>query len=423
MNKKAVIAVVVVAVMVIAASAVLFMDGGDDKSNTVMTDFAGQEVVPVNNLDDGIIAVGQDSFRWVTYFGLADKCIMVDQNDMSNFLGKSFMYYGRALVDIEGSATVSPGEEARVYFTHTNCGITDDDVATIIDLKPSILVVPEGFYTDYKNQMKAIENSGINTVAIGYIYTFLEKDTFELTDSLVKQIDILSTALGMEERGKELNAAFNDTVSDIRSYASKVTEKRTGYIGGAAYNGAHDVSSSLEYYIPMELANVTNIIAGTANYDGSGVKEYSAQRIASGLEDDTILFLDASGYSMNGTANAAGILKMFSGHDAYLIAPYIWTGVNYDSVFVDALQILRYAYGDDVITEDQLSAEIDKVYERFYGSADSTRNIDYLNNKDVPLPSEGTSIFEDMNAVYSIVKGNPIYGMVTIDSEGRMTVA
>lgn len=421
MDQKGIIAIVIVAILAVAGASVLLMDG-KTAPNLENKDFANQDIVPVDNLDNGVVAIGQDSFRWATYFGIADKCVMVDQNDMSNFLGKSFMYYGRALVDIENSATTTPGDDARKYFTHTNCGITSEDVRTILELKPSIVIVPEGFYDDYKNEMRALEESGVNTVAIGYIYTFLDQGTFEITDALERQIDVLSKALGLEERGSELKKAFSDTVSDIRGYASKVTDRRTAYVGGVAYDGAHDISSSLPFYLPMALANVDNIIGGTADYSGSGVKEYSAVTIAKNLEDDTILFMDASGYSQNTSANAEGILKMFSGHDAYLIAPYIWTGINYDSVFVDAFQILRCAYGDDVITEAQLSEEIDEVYERFFGTSDSNRNIDYLNKKDVPLPEEGTSIFEDMSNVYNIVKGNPIYGEVVIGSDGKTTV-
>lgn len=199
MDQKGIIAIVIVAILAVAGASVLLMDG-KTAPNLENKDFANQDIVPVDNLDNGVVAIGQDSFRWATYFGIADKCVMVDQNDMSNFLGKSFMYYGRALVDIENSATTTPGDDARKYFTHTNCGITSEDVRTILELKPSIVIVPEGFYDDYKNEMRALEESGVNTVAIGYIYTFLDQGTFEIADALERQIDVLSKALGLEER-------------------------------------------------------------------------------------------------------------------------------------------------------------------------------------------------------------------------------
>ena len=210
--QKSIVAIIIVAVIIVAGVGVYFFTSAsdDDETNTVNTDFAGQEIVPVSDLDVGIVAVGQDSFRWMTYFGLADKCVMVDQNDMTNYLGKTFMYVGRAQVDIDGgdSAKLSDADAARKYFTHSNCAITTEDVKTIIELKPSIVVVPAKFYTDYRNEMAAIENSGINTIAIGEIYTFLDSKTFMITDDLEKQIDVLSKALGQEKRGKELKEAF-----------------------------------------------------------------------------------------------------------------------------------------------------------------------------------------------------------------------
>ncbi len=423
--QKSIAAIIIVAVIVVAGVGVYFFTSGseNDEPNTANTDFAGQEIVPVDNLDNGIVAVGQDSFRWMTYFGLADKCVMVDQNDMTNYLGKTFMYVGRAEVNIDGadSAKLTNDDPARKYFTHSNCAITSDDVKTIIELKPSIMVVPVGFYTDYRNEMAAIEKAGINTLAIGYIYTFLDSKTFAITDDLNKQIDILSKALGQEKRGNELKAAFEEIVNDLKSISGNVTEKKTAYIGSVSYNGAHGINSSLSYYLPFELANVTNIIGGSADYDGSGVKEYSASTIKNGIKEDTILFVDASGYSANNDNTSLGILKMFEGHDAYLIAPYIWTGINYESVFIDAYQILRYAYGDSVITESQMNEKIDHVYDLFFGTHESNRNISEFSKYTVPLPEEGTTIFEDMNSMYQVAKKNPIYGEISIDSNGNMS--
>lgn len=428
--QKSIAAIIIVAVIVVAGVGVYFFTSGSDNNepNTANTDFAGQEIVPVDNLDNGIVAIGQDSFRWMTYFGLADKCVMVDQNDMTNYLGKTFMYVGRAEVDIDGadSAKLTGDDAARKYFTHENVGITSDDVKTIIELKPSIMVVPAGFYTDYRNEIAAIEKAGINTLAIGEIYTFLDSKTFAITDDLEKQIDVLSKALGEEKRGNELKAAFKEVVNDLKTLSGKVTEKRTAYVGSVSYSGAHDVSTSLSYYLPFELANVTNIIGGSADYNGSGVKEYAASTIKNGIKEDTILFVDASGYSVNNNNTAQGILKMFEGHDAYLIAPYIWTGINYESVFVDAYQILRYAYGDSVITEDQMNEKINHVYDLFFGTHESNRNISEFGTKTpytVPLPEKGTGIFEDMNEFYKDAKGNPIYGEISIDSNGKMSIA
>ena len=143
MDKKALIAIAAVAILLIAGVGVFVATSDDDSDKKEPTealkDFAGQDVVPVENLDRGIVAVGQDTFRWVTMFGLADKCVMVDQNDMSNFLGKSFMYIGRAQVDIANSNTVTPDDDTRKHFTHSNCAVTAEDVSMIIKLNPSIV--------------------------------------------------------------------------------------------------------------------------------------------------------------------------------------------------------------------------------------------------------------------------------------------
>lgn len=425
MDSKTLSLVGIVIIVIALAGAFLLMNNGTGDGpggNDVLRDFADQPVEPVENLEDGIVAVGQDSFRWVTYFGLADKCVMVDQNDMTNYLGKSFMYVGRAQVDIEGgdSAKLTDNDPARKYFTHTNCGITGDDVRTILELKPSILVVPASFYSDYKNEMKTIETQGINTVAIGYIYTFLKEGTLEITDDLEKQIDVLSTAFGMKDRGDELKNAFKTLVQDCLALTASITEKRTAFIGSLAYNGAHGISSSIPYYIPFELAGLKNILSDKTDYTGSGVKQYQASEIAKGIRNDTVLFIDASGYSSNSDNESKGILSMFEGKDAYLVAPYIWTGINYDTIFIIAYQMMNYVYGDAILSDSQLKEKMENVYELFYGTSDSNRNISEF-TYNAPLPEEGTCIFDDMNALYTKAKGNPITGKVTIDEDGNMT--
>lgn len=428
MANTKIVSLAVVAILVIAGiAAVVMMNDRDDDSNNATKDFAGQEIVPVKNLDNGIVAVGQDSMRWVTYFGLADKCVMVDMNDMSNYLGKSFMYIGRAVVNIEGgdSATLTGSDAARMYFTHTNCGITDEDVKTILKLKPSIMVVPNEFYNDYALQMKTLESEGINTVAISNIYTFLEKDTLKPTDNLIKQIDILSKALDQPQKGKDLKNAFNYLLDDLAKLRSKIKadEVKTAYVGALAYNGAHGLDSSISYYMPMELAGVKNIMSGTVNYEGSGVKTYSASDIASKMDKDTILLVDASGYFKNDTNESKGIAKLFQGHDAFIVADYIWTGMNFDTIFVDAYQILRYAYGDDVLTESELDEKISQVYKLFYGTDKSNRNISTFKSYTVDLPGKDTTIFEDMNAFHLVARHNPIFGTVSIDSDGNLSYA
>ena len=82
MVDKKVIAIAAVAILAIAGVSAFMVVGNNDDGPKADTDFAGKNLEVVDNLDGGIVAVGQDSFRWMTYFGLADKCVMVDQNDI-----------------------------------------------------------------------------------------------------------------------------------------------------------------------------------------------------------------------------------------------------------------------------------------------------------------------------------------------------
>lgn len=406
MKTNAVIAVALVAIIIVAgAAAVLTMNGGDESTET---DFAGYEIKPVSDLDSGIVAVGQDSFRWMTYFGLASKCVMVDMNDKTNYMGKSFMYVGKAQA-MEANKDLK--------FTSSNCAITPEDVRTIINLKPSIVIVPAEMESSCSQEMAGLREAGLNIYHIANIYTFLENGTFELTSDMVMQIDGLGKVLNMKDRAESIKEFVKDTVSDILSLSGTVTDdkKRTGYIGAIAYNGAHGIDSSTTYYMPFELAGVKNIMTtDSSDVDSnSRVGTYSAKTIKEKMKDDTILFIDATGAFKCTTETDKGIMQLFADHEAYMACPYIWTGMNFENVLVGAYQIMHDVYG--LLSDDELEDRIDEIYEGFLGSSDSLRSE---TASGVPAPEKGTSVYDDMSDLYEQRRGNPIYGKISVSESG-----
>ena len=411
------IAIGVVAVLAIAGVGyAIYAMGGDDNNGIVGedVDFVGRSIQPVENVDDGIVAIGQDSFRWMTYFGLADKCVMIDTNDRTNFMGKAFMYIGRALADVS--------ETDLNDYTHANCAITAGDVSHIMSIEPSVVVVPEGFYTDYANEYKSLVDYGLNVVSIGYIYTFLEPGTFEITERMNAQIDLLSNVFSNvldTDRGQELKDGINSTVSDIRAMAGTVTTQKSAYIGAIAYNGAHGTDSSMTYYMPFALAGIRNIMDdGTYSLVGSDVKTFSATTIKEKITSDTILFLDGTGIYMCTDNTSKGIIQLFEGHEAYVACPYIWTGMNFESVLISAYQVMKDAYG--TLTQAQFEAKVNAIHDLFLG--------DHISNRDIvasttPVPAAGTTVYQDMNNLYMTMRGNPISGAITIASDGTLSFA
>ncbi|MGN1044664.1 MAG: hypothetical protein ACI4Q9_01750 [Candidatus Methanomethylophilaceae archaeon] len=404
MVDKKVLSLAVVAILVVAglsAFAVMGNNGGSDDN----TDFAGMEIKVADNLDKGIVAVGQDSFRWVTYFGLADKCVMVDMNDKTNYMGKAFMYVGKAQ-----ALSAHPD----LKFTSTNCGVIPDDVKTIINLDPSIVIVPADFESKYPQEMDSLRAAGLNIFHIGYIYTFLEEETFKITSDLEKQIDTMAKVLKKEERGEELKNLINNTVSDILSIRSGITEARTGYIGALAYNGAHGLDSSINYYMPFALAGIENIMEDAVGGvdENSKVGTFSATSIKERIQADTVLFIDGTGIYTCTTNTDKGIMDLFSGHEAYVACPYIWTGMNYENVLVGAYQILHDVYG--LLTDEELKQKVDAVYEGFLGSSDSLRNE---TASGVPVSETTISVYDDMNRLYEVRRGNPIHGAISVSGD------
>jgi ABC-type Fe3+-hydroxamate transport system, periplasmic component len=406
MQKNSTTTIIVVMIVVIAAiGAGLFFTMSNSKDNGVIgtdVDFVGRPIVPVENLDNGIAAPGQDSFRWMTYFGLADECVFVDTNDRTNFMGKSFMYVGQAQAQVDFNNLDD--------FTHANCNLTPQDVAHLLAIKPSLVVVPEGFMQSCRNEVDALIEGGLNVVFFGYIYAFLEPETFEITERLDQNINLLSKVLNMKDRGDEIKKFINDTVSDIRGISSTVTEanKKSGYIGALAYNGAHGSDSSTTFFIPFELAGVRNIMANeVVKVTESGVVTFSATAIKENMDANTILFLDATGMASCGDNTSKGIIELFKGHDNFVSFPYIWTGINYENVLIAAYQIMHDAYG--LLTDAQLEAKINAVYDGFLGSHTSNREV---TASTVAPPAPNTSIYEDTDSLYMARNNTHVYGVL-----------
>ena len=113
-----------------------------------------------------------------------------------------------------------------------------------------------------------------------------------------------------------------------------------------------------------------------------------------------------------------GILELFSGHDAYISYPYIWTGINYESVLICAYQILHDVYG--LLTDEQLKEKVDNVNAKFLGSSESNRQ-ETTTKSNIPVPAAHTSIYDDESAVYKGFRGNNTHGKVTINADGTIS--
>lgn len=408
MKSGTMVVVALVAILVVSGAVSFVFMRNSDVSLDEDRDFAGYEIKPVENLDNGIVVSGVGAFRWVTYFGLADKVIMADMNDSTNYLGKAFMYVGK------GQALAAHSD---LKFTSENGKISSSDVEFILNSKPSLVIVPATEEVENKTVIDAIRGAGINVYCIGEIYSFITEGSLTISSDFIKQINGLAKVLGMKERGEEIKKVVNDTLDDLESLRGKIDNRRSGYIGALSYGGARGVNSSIQYYMPFALAGIDNVmdgVEGTIN-PGSNVGTFSADKIASHINKDTILFLDATGMQFSaGDNESKGILKLFSGNTAFIACPYIWTGLNFENVLVGAYQIMHDVYG--LMSDEELSEKIDSVYRGFLGTSDSTRT----ENSGAPAPTEKTSVYDDMNAVFMSKRGNPIHGTITISESGEI---
>lgn len=100
MSKNAIIAIIAAAVIIIAAAgAYVLTQSGSDNNETAkdktVTDSEGREVTVPKNLDNGIITVGWNVLKVLSYFDAHEKVIEVD------FQGTQPIYGRRSCLSLQ----------------------------------------------------------------------------------------------------------------------------------------------------------------------------------------------------------------------------------------------------------------------------------------------------------------------------------
>ena len=282
----------------------------------VMTDMRGRGVTVPAEIN-GIIALGANSLRLLTYFDSVDKVIAVEDT--------------------------GPAREKTVHgFFH---------LATYRIAYPGLRELPSiGSSENHEAIIAAAPDIVFSsTVDVGRldqlqetlaIPVFAIDADVELNDPerFLDQFRIVGRALGEEARVEELVAGIEGILDDLAARAALVSAQKTAYAGGMMYYGPADLLRTTGDYVPFDDTGTLNVMptnpAGNRQPYMTEIEELIAA-------DPDYIFIDAAnvGLSMDSYRSHRAVLDervtAFANRDVYTTLVYKYYGTNWENQIIN----------------------------------------------------------------------------------------
>lgn len=190
-------------------------------------------------------------------------------------------------------------------------------------------------------------------------------------DYLFASLDVMAEVVGKQARAKAVKEFFGTRIEDLSLRCKEVpeSERLSVFIGGVAFKGVQDFSSTEPAYPPFVFTHARNLAADkTATATRLKVSKVAKEKI---LEwDPDRLFLDLSSLQVGDGGGALHELKSDPAYRSlsavragyvYGVLPYNSYSTNYGSALANAYFIGKTLYPDRFTDVDPV-AEADTIY-------------------------------------------------------------
>lgn len=203
------------------------------------------------------------------------------------------------------------------------------------------------------------QKTGIPVIALNYGDLDNQKPVFYEALRLTAQV------LNKQQRAEKLITTIETLITELRERTKDISKTETVYVGGVGYRGAHGITSTEPDYAPFRYVNAKNVADEIALEHAFIEKEKLIQ-----WNPDKI-FIDTSGYSlvMNDLApgsTLARTLKAVKNKQLYVLLPYNWYTINFETVLANAFYIGKALYPEQFKDIDP-EIKADQIYAAFVG--------------------------------------------------------
>jgi len=403
MNQK-VIAVVAIAIIAVVAVGVYLAlgQGGTEEKGTggeTFTDAVGREVVAPENLDNGIVAIGSiGPLRILSMFESASKVIECDKGDVTDKKnGRGYSY-------------AWPYDQLTSY--HDDNKLESATVDKIAQLKPSLVIVGNNVYSNYKDNVDILAKACTVVVLHNQTMATMWDDNNKLEATLKFNIELVGNMVNEAKRAKEVISGIEGIMDDIRSL--KGQSDVNVYVAGVTISGSNTLNTTFPTYLPFKLIGANNAYKGgsTDSRVTINVEDLANKAVV----DVDMIVIDPSSSDKVKEIDSQNFLKYFYGLNndddplndvaMFVTVPIVWDSINYDCALASAYYIEYLLFG--TLTQNQVVEKIENIFKVFYGSHGTdvySKMITFFegksadNNVEFPLLAE--VVITEKDGVYS----------------------
>ena len=294
-----------------------------------------------------VIASGPGALRFIAYMKVTEKLCGVENIEyklQQNF----FRPYWYAVKDkIRKLPVIGEGGPGKMpYFER------------IILTKPDIIIAV-GFT---KRQVDLIEEK-TKTPVVLVNYGSLGN----LNGKFENSIKILGRIFNKKQRSKELLAYFNLLKKDLEKRTANIKNVKKVYVGGVAYKGLHDITSTDTNFYPLKLINVVNIADKFYRIKGHVFVSWENLIVSNPdyiFIDKTSLPLVLENYKKN--PEKYRLIKAVKEKRVYSVFPYNYYNTNVELTFLISYCIGKIIYPENFANVN-LKSKAKEIFKKFLG--------------------------------------------------------
>ncbi|MBP2134395.1 iron complex transport system substrate-binding protein [Methanomicrobium sp. W14] len=342
---------------------------GDVNSSVSINDSYGREVIIPSELDTIVCSSGGTCTRYITYLDSSDKIIGIESGEDETETSRPYTLVNPRFSDLPVISTRGDG---------TN-------LEQVMLLNPQVIFMAGNSVMNESGQTTSsadIMQQKTNIPVVAFSPGSFRDD--EGLEEMFSGLRVLGEALSKEDRAEELISYIKSCKDDLQERTANLSEseRKTAYIGGLSFGGAHGLMSTSSQYVPLSWCNVENIANITDMYS----TEFSKESLL--YADPDYIFIDAGtlgvedeiGGFQDIKSAAFSDMKAVQNGDVYATLPYNYRATNYATVIADAYFIGKTVYPErfsDVDPEEKAN----EIFTEFVGEPVFDRLNTICNNQ------------------------------------------
>jgi len=311
-----------------------------------VTDMRGRNV-RIPSTVNSVIALGAGSLRLVSYLNATDMVIAVEDaghgREKSSYDFFSLATYRIAFSGLRELPSIGSAENHE--------GIIASNPDLIISSNVDV------------NQLDQLQN----TLGIPVFAVDVDVELYE-TDLFYKQLKVLGSIFGKEDRAEELVDGIQTVLADIEKRALEVKIPKRVYVGGMMFYGPADLLRTTGDYLPFDLTGSENVMP--TNPTGN------LQPYMTSLEDlidasPDYIFIDAANVklSKSGFEDNRKVLEeqipAFKNYDVYTTFVYKYYGTNWENQLINVYFVGKVLY-PDLYSDINIQQKATEIWDLFF---------------------------------------------------------